>query len=300
MLTAAILSSAVEMLNVIGSPAKTHRPAAEAACQLDLKAELPVAQRGGRIMTTVSVNDRPLTLVVNTGAVGIALNADVVEALNLAPKPRPVSKTRKPAPATGAGRVFAMQMLALGAEHWLWVAGAESAAPVADADGVLGMSLLKYYDVEFDFGRGVMRLYSASGCKGAFAPWTGAYQRLPSTQSEDAQFVIPVLLDGRRRRAVIDTGADVTLVDRHAAGQAGMLREAGWDPVALHRHQFRSLAVGAEIRDHPTLAIPGPDIEGADVVLGIDFLKTHGVWLSNYTGQVFIQPRSGASLASAD
>ena len=300
MLTAAILSSAVEMLTVVGSPTKAHHPATEAACQLDLKAELPVVERNGRFMTTVSVNDRPLTLLVNTGAVGIELNADAVETLDLAPRQRFVSKAREPGPADGVGRVFAMQLLALGAEHWLWVAGAESATRVADADGVLGMSLLKYYDVELDFGRGVMRLYSASGCKGAFAPWAGGYQRLASTQSEDSQFVIPVLLDGRRLRAVIDTGAEVTLVDRHAAGQAGMVREASWGPLALHRHQFRSLVVGTEIREYPTLAIPGPDIEGADVVLGVDFLKTHVLWLSNYTGQVFIQPRSGAGLESAD
>jgi hypothetical protein len=117
----------------------------------------------------------------------------------------------------------------------------------------------------------------------------------------ESALVLPVELDGVRLRALLDTGAGLTLVAapgivrlgltaaqlRNDPGQA--VNGLGPSTVVMQRHVFQALRVGTQTTGHPSFWVAPVRLTPiVDMLLGADWLAGRRVWISFATKQVFV------------
>ena len=184
------------------------------------------------------------------------------------------------------------------------------AVPVAD--GNVGMDILGDVDLDIDMPAGRITLYRGRLCPGAGPPWDAqatelhTAARLPQLQPRLArprQLLLLMELDGVPALALLDTGSGRSVVARAFAARLGVtdadlaarpvLRLAGLSPEAGKGRawQFREARIGAERIDAPTMVVTDLHDPGFDVLLGMDYLATHRVWLSYGARRIFVAPR---------
>jgi predicted aspartyl protease len=78
--------------------------------------------------------------------------------------------------------------------------------------GMLSRDLLFDYDVDVDFGTGVLKLFSKDHCFGAINYWHPPAIAAMRIATRGGQIHIPVSLDGHTLDAVIDTGSQYTII----------------------------------------------------------------------------------------
>jgi clan AA aspartic protease (TIGR02281 family) len=148
-----------------------------------------------------------------------------------------------------------------------------------------------------------MTLYQKQTCSGATPAWPEPYVKIAAGRSLGDHLFFPVQLNGRRIDAFIDTGAQFTVLSTKAALALGvseavlardrtiMVHGAAAEQLSAHVHQFSQLAVGAEIMRNPEIVVTDVRLNDADLVLGIDFLRSRRVWLSYGSQQIFLSRR---------
>ncbi|MDB5460925.1 MAG: hypothetical protein JWO72_2666 [Caulobacteraceae bacterium] len=277
-------------------------------CRIERKARLPLTESHGRFVTTVTVNGRPLRMLVDTGAQRAALSPAMADRLRL---PRDPGQTFRATGVGGRGREEHPRIagsVAFGPATWrryalqtAAIVRPEQAGDPAAPVGLIGADMLSAYDVEFDFPGRILTLYAVSGCTGRFVPWKGRYDAFPAEPAPADLFVIPVSLEGHRLRALLDTGSNTSSLGRAAARTAGVddarLRGDKADSylgskgaaVAARRHRFGAFSIGDTLFKNAPIAVRAADFGVFDMLLGVDFLRSRKVWLSYGTRQVFIQ-----------
>jgi hypothetical protein len=120
--------------------------------------------------------------------------------------------------------------------------------------GVLAPDILKHYDVDLDFGADLMTLFSPDHCPGKVVYWkTDAVAVVPMRVLHSGHIVVPVLLDGKRVMATLDTGAYNTTLTIPTAESVFQLKLGsedtprtgnltGKENAATYRHTFSTLA----------------------------------------------------------
>ena len=167
-------------------------------------------------------------------------------------------------------------------------------------DGLLGADFFSSFEVDLDLAHARMTLYERLVCAIAAPPWSQPFTSIPVNRSLHDHLFFPVTLDGHKLAAFIDTGAELSAVDRGAALAIGVsgaaldqdpvadLRGAGSEFVKSRAHRFGRLEIGGEtIRDR-VIVVTNLRLQDADLVLGIDFLRTRRVWLSYASHQIFL------------
>jgi hypothetical protein len=87
-----------------------------------------------------------------------------------------------------------------------------------DLDGIISTDLMLRYDVDIDFGSGLMRYFSPDHCPGKVVYWSPpAVAAVPITIRDQSSILIPVTLDGKEFRALVDTGATRTTISSETA-----------------------------------------------------------------------------------
>ena len=89
--------------------------------------------------------------------------------------------------------------------------------PIHDAGGrriagLLGRDFISPFDLDIDLPQHRLSLYEVHGCGAAFLPWRTPYAAIPAATPMGAALVVPVSVDGRSLRALIDTGASASLI----------------------------------------------------------------------------------------
>ena len=134
-------------------------------------------------------------------------------------------------------------------------------------DGLLAPDMLSLFDVELDFVKKKMNLFSQDHCPGKVVYWTqGGYAVLPfrfATGQADSHITLDMTLDGHEMRTDFDTGSSVSTMRKKAAVQIfgvdenspGVVKSphatAGFP---ILRKQFGSLTFGG-------LAVQNPQID---------------------------------------
>jgi hypothetical protein len=144
-------------------------------------------------------------------------------------------------------------------------------------------------------------LYQVEGCGGAFLPWQGEYVAVPITMPTESAILLTVDVDGVRLRALLDTGANTSLIAapgmyRLGLDKRGMASEpsvpaSGVGPGVLSTqpHAFRTMKIGALTIDAPRfLVAPVRLTPIADMLLGCDWMLTRRIWISYATKQMFV------------
>lgn len=284
--------------------------AAHAACVVQPRARVPLDVRTNTILVEVMINDRPARMVLDTGAQRSMVTRDAVRRLDLALDEwvattmrgvGGVERNRNALPRSISLGGIALERRTRTRDTSLTVAS----LPFAGIDGLLGRDFLSLFDLDLDLREAAVTLYAVQGCSGAFLPWPQPYRALPVTSPADTALVVEVRLDGIPLRALLDTGAGVSVLAAPGMARMGLTIEAlaaspqanvaGLGPRTITgwTRRFADLRVGPVNTAHPDLWVaPVRLIPIVDMLLGADWLAQRRVWISFTTRQVFVEHRS--------
>jgi hypothetical protein len=168
-------------------------------------------------------------------------------------------------------------------------------------DGLLGRDFLSVFDLVVDMLAKGVTLVTVSGCAGRFLPWPEPYAAITAENPMESALVLPVMLDGVRLRALLDTGAGSSLVAAPGMTRLGLaladlendqrqdVSGLGSHTVVMHRHRFTAMIVGTQSISHPIYWVaPVRLMPIVDMLLGADWLAGKRVWISFATKQVFV------------
>jgi predicted aspartyl protease len=298
-------------------------PAADAACRPEAAerlvlaapaapASLAVLGPGAAALPTVLAlaNGAALPFVLDTGSNLTQLRTEAAVALGLPMDPG------RATPITGIGGTSRLPNALL--RHFqlgrrvfqnlsLPVApGGEDAGRIA---GILGADLLRHGALELDLPAGLAALHDSPDCQAAPPPWPAA-ESLAVEITPEGLVILPLRLNGRPARALLDTGAAQTVLrqDRIAAfgipeaalraPPAGTIYGTGEETAVFHIHQGASIQLvtalgGIGHSTQPIIIAPLPPSLPADLALGQDVLGRHRLWLS-YAGRRLFLAASAA------
>ncbi len=273
------------------------------ACTVQRAATVPIQLDLGFLTVPATLEDKPVTMLVDTGAERTMLTPSAVQALRL-DRDRHRHTTIS---GTGGALLVSMDATVQSFGFGGYEMSDQSYAvgplsPRQTESGLIGADWLAQFDVEIDVPRRHLTLYQVEGCSGRYVPWHGPYADFQHVRPPGRMLItLPVRLEGQTLIAVLDSGANATEITEDAAARLGVTAAAlagdqaghtiGVDQtrVTTHRHRFSDMEVGGERFPNVMLSVGAVHVPGADMLLGADFLRGRRVWLSYSTEQVFIQ-----------
>jgi len=311
MLAVAVVAACVMMASGIA--------AGEAACHLVRVAEWPIRLERNQLIVDGAVNQKPVGVKLDTGATRTIVLRPAALKLDLT-----LRRTR--------GRMFGIggeaelelafvDELRIGEitrENWrMLVAGGQERG-----DGVavlLGEDFLHKFDVEFDLAHKLVRLHRPEHCDGmSLAYWAAegvSAVEIDPVDEGRPQIVLTVRVNGQPVRALLDSGAESSVLTMHDAAAAGITPETpgvvaigqlgglGRKAVATWVGPFKSVAIGNE-RFIDT-ALPFADLYRdatytplgslvprrmetlQPMLLGVDFLRAHRVLVAHSQRRIY-------------
>ncbi len=242
---------------------------AQAACRVEPRGVVPVDVVDGHLMVTVAVNDIAATFILDTGADRTLMGEDVVRRLGVERDSWVASTVRGLAgieerpnalPRSLRLGTTVLRRRTLTGDTSVTVGPLPvneiAGRPIA---GLLGRDFLSPFDLDLDLPEHRMTLYDVQGCDARFLPWTAPYAAIPATTPMGAALVVPVLVDGRPLRALIDSGASASLIVAPGMFRLGLTRRICWrrDP-----WRQRQRAVGPGVTPLPDAAPPFRRVAG--------------------------------------
>jgi predicted aspartyl protease len=273
-------------------------------CDLVKVTQVPLEPKGRVFAVPVSVNGQSISMLLDTGANTSLLTDTAVQRLRIAQDGQTV--TIVSGVAGGSLRADArLDTMTLGS----------ASLPVARIpvnslsgfDGVLGLNIMKNFDLDIDAPNRALTLYRVRSCERASPPWSEPAIPIAGASTRMGWLAIPFEIDGVAGSAVIDTGASFTWINPGMAKRLGLTEQslandrslklhviAGEDAQA-RVHRFQTMQVGPlTLHDVPVvvLAKEPPALGGgryfSEAVIGQDVLSHRRIWFSFATDRLFI------------
>lgn len=284
----------------------TPDPPQPAVCTIDKVADLPTRLVRGAVLVPAAINQTPVQMQVDTGASRSSVTPDIATELRLSP-----DATRR-SNVLGTGGIVVstntmLQSFEVGGQ--LWPGRSFVTAPLArtfqedpPVAGLLGANYLSDFDVELDVPEGRMTLWQVHNCAGDFAFHDVPHWRMPLRRYAPAGMVATVTIDGQPLSALIDWGANATVLNQAVAARLGVTPEMlqadpagqshGTDrnEIEFHLHRFSEIRIGNGLFHQVRIEVAPIHTSGADMLLGLDYARTRRLWLSYATGQLFVVP----------
>lgn len=290
-------------------------------CQLGDYGALPVEMEGNRATAMVAINGQNTRLILDTGAMFNTMSRANATDLKLRESMLPFGLR-----GSGIGGSFSIELARikdfgiLGATlHNIefLVGGSDSGM------GFLGASFLDIVDLDIDLAHGKLHLMKPSGCGARpMAYWAtdGNFQTadlLSSMNTHDRRSFVNVVINGKKIRAMLDSGAETTLLSREAAERAGIDlsapgvktfgRMSGMGAKSFQSWQVPvdSYSIGTETISHSKVLVMDGRIglgeDAPDMLLGVDFFLAHHIYVANSQGRIYFTYNGGRvfSLAQA-
>ena len=290
---------------------------ADAPCQMQQLAELPVLMVGGQPTLEVTINGKPARMLIDTGSDATLLFRRGAAQLGLALRPVTGVKFYGVGGSDSAmsARLTSLQLGNLVADNFdVFVIGREDMGPV---QGVLGARFLTQSDVEFDFPDGKLRFFRPKNCVGdQVVYWGTAYAVASMAPAVDEGLYVHVALDGEGLVAQMDTGAGVSMMTPGAAAKVGVTpksegvsadglsRGIGPEQVQTFVGVFPTFAFGDETIKNAKLRIAdmfraarevplnsriaAPVVDEPLMLLGADFFQSHRVYVARGQRKVYV------------
>jgi predicted aspartyl protease len=274
-------------------------------CRPARLAEMAISLMGNVPIATVRVNGAPADLLFDTGAERTVLTAAAAKQLGIEPHYEYARRMRSLDSAVASGDAT-LRSLDFGTTEFRDVrilVGAVS-LPMVDGkplDGLLGADFFTSFEVDLDLEHRRVTLFEPAPCPTEAPAWRAPYTTIKANLSLHDRLFFPILLDGHKIDALIDTGAQLTTLDTEAAAAIGVgaavlardpaadLRGAAAELVKARAHRFAELQIDGETLRDQVIVVTPLDLQDADLVLGSDFLHWQRVWLSYPTHQIFLQ-----------
>jgi predicted aspartyl protease/tetratricopeptide (TPR) repeat protein len=295
----------------LGSALPVSRVQAAEGCTLGKVAELPVAMAGYRPLITAKINDKEARFVLDSGAFFSMMSTATAAEFNLKLRNAPFGFRLQ-----GVGGEVDTQIAtvkefkiagALIHNVEFLVGGSE-----VGGEGLIGQNFLEQWDVEYDFSKGVARLFKPDGCR----KYRLAYWVTPG-QSVSEMEIEPVVharlhtigvgyVNGQKIRVMFDTGAYTSLLSLRAAARAGIKTDSpgvvevgygsgiGRGMVKTYIATASSFKIGddEEIKN-ARLQMADVDLPDADMLLGSDFFVSHHVFVANSQHKLYVTYNGG-------
>ena len=267
-------------------------------CGIAKIATLPATLTNNQVFVPATINGSEYSFLFDTGAGSTSVTPELVAAERLE-----YTGARTKVVGVGGAALTKNVLVSdfdLGGFHFRDSNMTTAAQP--RAAGIIGEQFLQAFDVEIDLPHRQIVLYGSKHCDEGFLPWAKPYVRFPATVTAEAVY-IGTWLDGKAFLTLIDTGAALTVVTTRGMKALDLTSEAlekdpkiqisgaGGGSMDVHAHRFSRLGIGADVIEHPIIAV-GKINAPAQLLLGLDFLSRHRVWISYATNQVFIAPPS--------
>jgi predicted aspartyl protease/tetratricopeptide (TPR) repeat protein len=287
------------------------RVQAAESCTLGRVAELPITMAGTRPLINAKINNQEARFLLDSGAFFSMMSGATAAQYSLRLKPAPFGFRLQGVGGSTTVEVATVKEFGIAGAliHNVdfLVGGSE-----VGSDGLIGQNFLEQWDVEYDFAKGVVRLFKPEGCKKhLLAYWVTPGQ----TYSEmDIEPVMQARLhtigegyvNGQKIRVLFDTGASNSTLSLRAAAKAGIkpdspgVVEAGYvkgigrDAVKSYIATTSSfkLGDGEEIKN-ARLRIADIGLMDADMLLGSDFFVSHHVFVANSQHRLYLTYNGG-------
>ena len=290
---------------------------ASAACSIS-RFPIPVEMQGLRPTILAKVNGREVRFVLDSGSFynGISARFAADQKMRAADGP-PETGSRLTTEAetgftglAGAGRLSAVvQADKLEFADTDFGRAMFMTMPIKEG-GLLGQNFLKVADVEYDFKNGSIFMVTAEDCKDAsLAYWAkGPYSMLPLENDPYGHHTVAtILVNGRKMRAIFDTGAEATFITRRAAARAGVqvtdpdVKESGFAhgvdgvPVKTWVTRFASVTMDTEEISKGLLEIGDTEAQDFDLLIGADFFLAHHIYVANSQKKIYFTHNGGSA-----
>ena len=287
------------------------------SCQLIRYGTLPVEMESGRATTVVKINGADTRFALDTGAFFNIMSNATASSLELKLRAMPfgfhINGIGGAADAQYA-RVKEFGILGTTLKNIDFLVGGTDAGY-----GLLGANLLDFADLEIDMAHGKLTLFKVDGCdKHVLAYWSTGRDYfmadlVPSDNRLDRRTFIDVTINGKKVRALFDSGAYATLLTRHAAEQVGIDLNApdvkkgsavmgfGAKSVKSWIVSIDSFSVGTETIHHSQMQVfDGTLGDGTDMLLGLDYLLAHHMFIANSQKKAYFTYNGGRVFALAE
>ena len=292
------------------------RAQAAGGCTLGKVAELPIAMAGYRPLITAKINDKEARFVLGSGAFFSMMSGATAAEFNLKLKRAPFGLTVQGiggsvTPEVATVKEFGIAGALVHNVEFL-VGGSEVSSGEISGDGLIGQNFLEQWDVEYDFAKGVVRLFKPDGCrKYRLAYWVTSGQPYSEMEIQSvAQARLHTIgvgyVNDQKIRVMFDTGAYTSVLSLKAAAKAGIktdspgVVEAGYSS-GIGRSMVKSyIATASSFKVGDTeeiknarLRIADTDLPDADMLLGSDFFVSHHVFVANSQHKLYVTYNGG-------
>ena len=285
-------------------------PAAEAAdktdCRMARYASLPMSTLpDGRIAVPVAIEGHAASFLVDTGGISATMSHQLATEIGKEPQ-----QFRRGLIGVG-GAVMSTTIhaddFALGPMHGkdILVFIDERIGGAGEMDGTLAPEMMRRFDVDFDFHHGAMNLFSQDHCPGNVVYWTKSDAVVvPMDVQPNGKIRIPVMVDGQKVMAILDTGSVTSFMTMDMARKLGIApdnkdlkvkRSYGYqDRFKEYDYPFKTLTLDGLTVSNPHIRIMSdaalPGGLGYDLTLGISFLRQLHVYVAYKEEKLYITP----------
>jgi hypothetical protein len=176
---------------------------------------------------------------------------------------------------------------------------------------ILGEDFFSAVDVEFDFPNRAVRLYQPKDCEGVSLAYWAKGAAGEAALQPGAKTTFTVAVNGRPMLALLDTGATASALAMSEAARLGVTTKTpgaaaagcsvgiGRKAVDYWSGPFESFAIGSEVIRNPTLRFgevlsnTGPFVDVPRMVLGVDFLRAHRVYVARSQRKLYFTYTGG-------
>jgi predicted aspartyl protease len=263
-------------------------------CRPVAVADLPADLARNRMLVPGKVDGLPVTVQVDTGSNRTIITTAVVDQLQLPRSRHSLTRLAGVGGAVSNADVYAD--LDLGGGVDLQRRFADAAIPGFGA--LLGSDVLSDYDLDIDLAAGRVRLWRARGCSLLQLPLAGAVA-IPATIS-GGRIRVDVEVDGQRVPALLDTGAGSSIMQASMAARLGVgpaalaadpgqvARGVDGGAISVKHHRFATESVGSVQVSRPVIGVSNFQMDDAEMLLGVDFMRGRRIWVAYRLGQVFV------------
>lgn len=283
---------------------------ARAECSLAKLLELPVTMVAGRPTATIKINGQDAKLFVNNSVYFNLVHADSAKRLQMLPVGKygqiQIVDPSHPNAAADVARAKTISAPGLDLQNIDFLTDSSGSDP--QVDGSLGQNLLGIGDTEFDVHDGVIRLFRSTGCGTApLAYWDEAkngFSSMPiDNKNEDHFILIKATINGQLVTALLASGASYSFLTEDGAKRLHLMP----GDRAAHRINSRiwtsvaSIKLGDEEVRNTQMPIQPYDThdlsERFDMLLGVDFLLSHHVYIAKDQGRMYFTYSGGRVFA---
>lgn len=271
---------------------------APADCRLILLTSLDATtEEDGRVSVPVTVNDLPLSMLFDTGGAYSSISSSIADS---------VSQQRNNTGLYLSG-VGGNMMNSFITSKSFSIGGLNGKGFMffvdnrgISQDGILAPDAFAHFDVEVDFVKSKVNFFSQDRCPGQAVYWPHAVAAAIPMEMAQGHIRIPIKIDGREMHAIVDTGAQYSVMALRVASNMldidekspGMVAESRGNYIRYH-YPFKSLTMEGVTVGNPAIRVMSNNYMGVankDLILGMDILRQLHLYIGYKEKMLYVTP----------